>query len=226
MLKKPCCVRWHHVGGQIVVETGSSKETINLTEEELYEEPGHHAFALRETALTRILDRIITSIGEVFNWIWLVLVAVIILNVVLRYVFSQGMIELEELQWYLYSIGWLIGLSYTFTFDGHVRVDVLHEMLPYVGKLWFELFGLLFLFLPFVIAVIIWGLPFVELSWTTNERSTSANGLPARWLVKGFLIFSFGLLALSGFSRLLKVVASLILGAPPNGAPAANAARD
>ena len=208
------------------MDTGSSKKAISLTEEELYEEPGHHAFALRETVLTQVLDRIIKSIGEVFNWIWLVLVAVIILNVVLRYVFSQGMIELEELQWYLYSIGWLIGLSYTFVFDGHVRVDVLHEMLPYVGKLWFELFGLLFLFLPFVIAVIIWGLPFVELSWTTNERSTSANGLPARWLVKGFLIFSFGLLALSGFSRLLKVVASLILGAPPNGTPAANAAQD
>ena len=208
------------------METKSSQNTPDLSDEDLYEEPGHHQFRLRETALTRLLDRFVYSVGEVFNWIWLVLVAVIILNVVLRYVFSQGMIELEELQWYLYSVGWLIGLSYTFVFDGHVRVDVLHEMLPYNGKLWFELFGLVFLFLPFVIAVIIWGLPFVELSWTTNERSTSANGLPARWLVKGCLIFAFALLALSGFSRLLKVVVSLIYGAPPNGARAAGAARD
>ncbi|MGI9386670.1 MAG: TRAP transporter small permease subunit [Methyloligellaceae bacterium] len=198
----------------------------DLAEDELYEEPGHHEFNLRETSLTRNLDRIVDRIGEVFHWIWLALVAVIILNVVLRYVFSRGMIELEELQWYLYSIGWLVGLSYTFIYDGHVRVDVLHERLPYSGKLWFELVGLLVFFLPFVIAVIIWAIPFVELSWTTNERSTSANGLPARWLVKGFLLFAFFLLTLTGISRLLKVITSLIHGAPSNGAGASIAARE
>lgn len=194
-----------------------SQNTPGLGDEELYDEPGHHEFALRETGLTRSLDRLIYYIGEFFNWIWIVLIAVIILNVVLRYVFSRGMIELEELQWYLYCIGWLIGLSYTFIHDGHVRVDVVHENLSYRGKLWFEFIGLTALFLPFVVAVIIWSLPFVELSWTTNERSTSANGLPARWIVKGFLLFAFLLLALSGISRFVKVVMSLIHGAPPNG---------
>ena len=194
------------------------EETGNPVAAGLFEESGHHIIELRETALSRFLDRIIYSIGEVFHWIWLTLVGVIILNVVLRYVFSRGMIELEELQWYLYSVGWLIALSYTFIFDGHVRVDVLHEKLSYKGKLIFELIGLLVLFLPFIIAVFIWGLPFLELSWETNERSTSANGLPARWLVKGFLMFSFVLLAIAGLSRLIKVLASLIYGRPANGA--------
>lgn len=202
------------------METNTPRHIADLTDEELFEEPGHHEFKLHETKLTRFLDQFVCGIGQVFHWIWVVLVAVIIVNVVLRYAFSQGMIELEELQWYLYSVGWLIGLSYTFVYDGHVRVDVLHEKLPYRGKLWFELFGLLFLFLPFVIAVIIWSLPFVELSWTTNERSTSANGLPARWLVKGAMLFAFILLALTGISRLIRVFASMIHGAPPNGAQA------
>lgn len=185
--------------------------------EELYEEPGHHNFTLRETSLTRSIDRGIGAVGEVFHWIWVALLAVIILNVVLRYVFSQGMIELEELQWHLYGIGWLVGMSYTFVFDGHVRVDVVHDRLSYKNKLRFELFGLLVFFLPFIIFVIICALPFVELSWMTNERSTSANGLPARWLVKGLLLFSFVLLLGAGVSRLIKVVASLAHGVPMNG---------
>jgi TRAP-type mannitol/chloroaromatic compound transport system permease small subunit len=61
------------------------------------------------------------------------------------------MIELEELQWHLYCIGWLVGLSSTYIIDSHVRVDVLSERLSYRKKLWFELFGILILFLPFVI---------------------------------------------------------------------------
>lgn len=192
--------------------------------EDLYEEPGHHTFALRETPLTRSIDRIISAVGEVFHWIWVALLGVIIINVVLRYAFSQGMIELEELQWHLYGIGWLVGMSYTFIADGHVRVDVLHDRMSHKNKLRFELFGLLVLFLPFIIFVIICALPFVELSWMTNERSTSANGLPARWVVKGILLFSFVLLLLAGVSRLIKVVASLIHGIPTNGSAASNIA--
>ena len=107
-----------------------------------------------------------------------------------------------------------IGFVLYFVSDDHVRVDVLHEKLSYKGKLWFEMVGLVLLFLPFVVFVVIYAIPFVELSWETNERSTSANGLPARWLVKGFLLFSFVLLLLAGISRLLKVSASIILGAP------------
>ena len=176
--------------------------------------PPNEGLVLRDTALTRMLDRVVYAVGEVFHWIWIALLAVIIINVILRYVFSRGMIELEELQWYLYAVGWLIGLSYTFISDDHVRVDVLHEKLSYRGKLWFEMGGLLLLFLPFVLFVVIYAVPFVELSWETNERSTSANGLPARWLVKGFLLFSFVLLVLAGVSRLLKVLAPIASGAP------------
>ena len=178
------------------------------------ETPVPHGLRLREPAPARALDRIVQAVGEVFHWTWIVLLAVIIINVVLRYVFSRGMIELEELQWYLYAVDWLIGLSYTFVSDDHVRVDVLHEKLSYKGKLWFEMAGLVLLFLPFVLFVVIYAIPFVELSWETNERSTSANGLPARWLVKGFLLFSFVLLLLAGISRLLKVSASILHGAP------------
>ena len=185
---------------------------------EIVESIDHHAFVLRETSFTRMADRLVISVSEIFNWIWVALLVVIIANVVLRYAFSQGMIEFEELQWHLYAVGWLIGLSSTFVIDGHVRVDVLHDKLSYRRKLWLEIFGLLFLFLPFVFFIIIYSIPLVELSWTTSERSTSANGLPARWVVKGFLLFSFVLLGLAGVSRLVKVLTSLVLGSP-NGAP-------
>ena len=166
---------------------------------------------LRHLPITKKIDNFVLGVGEVFNWLWVVLVVVIILNVILRYVFKNGMIELEELQWHLYCIGWLVGLSSTYIIDSHVRVDVLSERLDYRKKLWFELFGILILFLPFVILVLYYAVPFFELSWTTSERSTSANGLPARWFVKGFLVISFFLLLISGLSRITRVIQHLDL---------------
>ena len=167
---------------------------------------------LRHIPITKKIDNFVLSVGEVFNWLWVILVGVIILNVILRYVFKNGMIELEELQWHLYCIGWLVGLSSTYIVDSHVRVDVLSERLSYKKKLWFELFGIIILFLPFVILVLYYAVPFFELSWTTSERSTSANGLPARWFVKGFLVISFFLLLISGLSRITRIIATLRLG--------------
>lgn len=172
---------------------------------------------MRENSFSSTIDGLIAKIGEIFSWLWLVLLVVIIGNVVLRYVFSQGMIELEELQWYLYAAAWLIGLSYTFIADGHVRVDVLSETLSVRWRLRLELFGLIVLFMPFVCFVIYYSLPFVSLSWATGETSTSANGLPARWLIKGCLTFSFGLLFLAGLSRLVKVVTTMRHGPIPDG---------
>ncbi|MGB7271152.1 MAG: TRAP transporter small permease subunit [Albidovulum sp.] len=182
--------------------------------------PHHEADALRDNGFARAIDRVVGLLGEAFSWLWLVLLVVIIGNVVLRYVFSQGMIELEELQWYLYAAAWLVGLSYTFISDGHVRVDVLHDQLSLPARMWLEALGLTLLFLPFVCFVIYFAFPFVELSWHTNETSTSANGLSARWLIKGCLLFSFGLLFLVGLARLTRVIATLRYGpaAPAKGA--------
>ena len=190
-----------------MAEQAELKSTVNVSELLHHEKP-----KLQDNLISRKIDQFVNMIGKLFSWLWLVLLFVIIGNVILRYAFSQGMIELEELQWYLYAAAWLIGLSYTFISDDHVRVDVILERLSFKGQMWFELFGLLLLFLPFVLFVLYFSISFVELSWTTNETSTSANGLPARWLIKGCLLFSFLLLFLVGFSRLLRVIASIRKG--------------
>lgn len=175
------------------------------------EEPHSSVFVLRNNRVSKAIDRFIILTGEIFSVLWALLLAVILLNVLLRYLFSLGMIELEELQWHLFAAAWLVGLSYTFVFDGHVRVDIVHERLSMRTRLIIEMICLLLLFFPFIIFVTRYTIPFVELSIRTNETSTSANGLPARWLIKSFLLLGCGLLLLSGASRLLRVFHTLVL---------------
>lgn len=160
---------------------------------------------LPETPLSRRIDTLLGRIGEWISWLWLLLLVVIVGNVTLRYVFGEGRIELEEIQWHLYSIGFLLGLSYAFQADAHIRVDVLSQRLPARWRAWLELYGLLLALLPFVTLVLWYSVPFVVSSWAVSEISPSPGGLPLRWLIKAVLPLGFILLFLAALSRLSRI---------------------
>lgn len=164
---------------------------------------------LPQTKASNVVDYIIRCVGGCLSWVWVVLLAVIITNVVLRYVFHSGHIELEELQWHLYSLGFLIGFSYCAEADEHVRVDILRVGLAPRTQCWIELLGILFFLVPFIIFILIHAVPFVFYSWEIGETSDAPSGLPYRWIVKSFLIVGFVLLALSMLSRFTRVTAFL-----------------
>ncbi len=168
---------------------------------------------LPQTSLSMGLDRIIRRLGSWVSWIWMALVAVIVLNVTMRYVFGEGRIEFEEIQWHIYSVGFLIGLSYCLEADDHVRVDLLYERFRPKTKAWVELFGILFFLIPFIALVSVYSVPFVSYSLSISEVSEAPGGLPLRWAIKSVLLIGFLLLGVATLSRLLRVTA-LLFGLP------------
>jgi TRAP-type mannitol/chloroaromatic compound transport system permease small subunit len=161
--------------------------------------------SLPHTGLTRRIDAWVTTLGKWLSWIWLALLAIIVINVVLRYAFSEGRIELEEIQWHMYSIGFLLGLSYAYQADTHIRVDVLYERFSPELKAWVELYGILIFLIPFIALILFYGIPFVVSSYELSEISPSPGGLPLRWLIKGCLPLGFAMLLLAVTSRLIRV---------------------
>ena len=174
-----------------------------------------HEPELPHTPFSRRVDAILARIGEALSWIWLILLGIIVTNVVLRYLLGEGRIEFEELQWHLYAIGFLLGLSYCYQNDEHVRVDVLHERISPRSRAWIELYGIVLLLLPFIALILIYSLPFVVYSFETREVSSSPGGLPFRWLIKSMLPLGFLLLGLAALSRLTRVWKFLFLMPPP-----------
>ena len=168
---------------------------------------------LPPTRLSRLIDPLVHRAGKMASWMWLALLVVILGNVILRYVFGEGRIELEEFQWHLYSVGFLLGLSFALQADAHVRVDVLHERFPPRCQAWVELYGLLLCLLPFIALVLIYGLPFVWTSFQLGEISQAPGGLPWRWLIKSVLPLGFTLLLLAAVSRLSRLC-TYLFGAP------------
>ncbi|MBL6687010.1 MAG: TRAP transporter small permease subunit [Pseudomonadales bacterium] len=167
------------------------------------------AEVLPETGLSIAIDRFIRRLGKWLGLIWLALIAVIMVNVICRYLFAEGFIELEELQWHLYASGFLLGLSYALVEDAHVRVDVFRSRWQASTTAWVELYGLVFLLFPFCLLVIVSSLPFVLYAFETSEVSQAPGGLPLRWLIKAMLPLGFLLLVAAGISRLTRVFAEL-----------------
>jgi TRAP-type mannitol/chloroaromatic compound transport system permease small subunit len=184
------------------------RASVSSTEEFI-----HHHTELPTTWVSQGMDRVISAIGKGASWLWVVITGVIIWAVVGRYAFDHGSVTLEEVQWHLAGMGWLLGLAYTLVVDGHVRVDVIHERLSLKGQGWVELFGLVFLLLPFLGLAVYEMFPYAYSSWQQGETSQAPAGLPYRWVLKSILALSFVLLILAALSRLLKVTA-LLFGFP------------
>lgn len=168
-----------------------------------------HAVQFPHTWLSQLTRRFFTRLHGFMSWVWLVLVAIVVINVTMRYLFGEGRIEFEEIQWHLFAAGFLIGLATCMDSDNHVRVDVFHDRLSLRHQAWIEVYGLLLLFLPFVVAMIIFSLPFVGYSYASAEVSDAPGGLPFRWIIKSFLPLSMVLLLLAGLGRLSRAMSFL-----------------
>jgi TRAP-type mannitol/chloroaromatic compound transport system permease small subunit len=164
-----------------------------------------HTERLPHTPLSTAVRRMFGLLARWLSWIWIVLIAVVVMNVTMRYLFGEGRIEFEEIQWHLYAVGFLIGLATCMDSDNHIRVDVFHDRMSLRSQAWIELYGLLLLFFPFVLSVLIFSFSFVEYSFVIDEVSDAPGGLPYRWIIKSFLPLSMVLLIVAGISRLSRV---------------------
>jgi TRAP-type mannitol/chloroaromatic compound transport system permease small subunit len=166
----------------------------------------------RAARIEKRLDRV----TDVVSWIWLALIAIIVLTVILRFVFGVGRIELEELEWHLYAVGFLTGIVACASHDRHVRVDVFRERMSSRLRAWVDFYGILLLQIPFL-ALVLWSAaPFVVESFANAERSAAAGGLPYRWALKAFLPVSMAALGVATAARLLRVFEALF-GEPAEG---------
>ncbi len=157
----------------------------------------------------QIIHNFIKKIGDITSWATFILMLVILLQVVLRYGFGEGMVYLEELQWHLYAVIIMIGFSYSHVKETHVRVDVISSNFSQKTRMYIELFGLIILLIPFLIIVFDHGYEFFLDSFRNGEKSPSPGGLPMRWLVKLLIPVSMGLIMISSFGKILELIVGI-----------------
>lgn len=157
-----------------------------------------------------LVDALNDRIGSVLRWLALIMVVIGAYNAIARY-FTRSVgvplssNALNELQWYLFSLIFLLGAAYGLRVDAHVRVDVLYQRVTDRTRAWIDLLGTVFFLLPFSALMLKVSWPVVKASWAVRETSPDPGGLP-RWPIKMVVLVSFGLLMLQGLAYLIRQI--------------------
>ena len=182
--------------------------------------------------LSRAIDGLSRRTGIIANWFVLLAALVSAFDALLRYSLStvvwldrwlsssggrlgwlfdicrENSNSLRDLQLVLFAGMVMLGASWTLKVNEHVRVDLFYASVNDRKRIWIDLTGAVFFLMPMCALLIYFSWPWFLESWTGNELSQNAGGLP-RWPAKLFLPLGFGLLMLQGVSEIIKCVAAL-----------------
>ena len=156
--------------------------------------------------LTRAVDRLNTWIGKHLAWLILAAVIVSSVNAVVRKVFDTSSNAWLELQWVLFSIVFLMCSPWTLLHNEHIRIDIVNSLLPKQLRNTIDVVGHALFLLPWCLIMVITSVPFFWRSWSIDEQSGNAGGLP-QWPAKSLLMIGFALLLLQALSELTKRLA-------------------
>jgi TRAP-type mannitol/chloroaromatic compound transport system permease small subunit len=153
------------------------------------------------------IDWVNEKFGVVANWLVLLACVISAGNAAVRYLFSYSSNGWLEVQWYMFAGMVLLGGPYTLKMNEHVRVDLFYGMASERVRLWIDIVGGLLFLMPICLILIHFTWPWFVDSWEIGEQSSNAGGL-IRWPVKFLLPFGFALMALQGFSEIIKRIAA------------------
>ena len=167
--------------------------------------------------ITELLNRFIKRVVEAVAWLNVALIIVILTTVILRYGFHRnglllgwGLVPMEELEWHLYSVPFMFGLAYAITNNSHIRIDIIHMAMSKRLQHFFEIFGIIFLLMPFLLIMLDFSFDYAVYSFTHNESSQSPSGLPYRWIIKSVIPLSMLLMIIAALARLIQETALLL----------------
>jgi TRAP-type mannitol/chloroaromatic compound transport system permease small subunit len=159
--------------------------------------------------LSSFLDKIGYRCGQLANLMILLSCVISASNALIRYGFDWSSNSLLEMQWYLFGAAVMLGASYTFQRNEHVRVDLVYGHVSERTQLWIDVFGIILFLFPACIlfAWLSWTSLFMP-SWDVLEQSSNSGGLP-RYPIKIIVPIGFALLTVQGVSELIKRIAAL-----------------
>lgn len=159
-------------------------------------------------SLSRLIDQISTLAGKLTMWLILATTLISAGNALVRKIFSTSSNGLLEIQWYLFAAVFMLGASYGFLKNSHVRIDFISSKLSDRARNWVDVVGILVVLFPFCAIGIALGWPFFMQAFISGEMSQNAGGL-IRWPAYILIPLGFGLLMMQGLSELIKRVAFL-----------------
>lgn len=162
------------------------------------------------------IDQLNRFVGRYVSWLSLGLMLLVFFDVIMRYAFKRSFVFVQEAEWHMFAVLFLVGGGYTLLKDSHVRVDVFYQKMSPRVQAWINFLGVLLLLIPGCYLVISTSAKFAWTSWLTREASADPGGLPARYLLKAVVPIAFLLIGLQGISMGLRNLSVIMRGSDPD----------
>ena len=157
-------------------------------------------------AYIRAIDVLTERTGRAVSWLALLLVLVVIYDVFTRYALSSSSVAVQELEWHIFSLLFLLSAAYTLKHNKHVRVDVLYVRLTEKQRAIVNIVGGILFLLPFTCIVVFASWSFVSNSFCILESSPDPGGLPYRFLLKAAIPLGFMLFMIQGVAEVFRSI--------------------
>jgi TRAP-type mannitol/chloroaromatic compound transport system permease small subunit len=159
----------------------------------------------RLLAISRAIDGLNERIGRAAAWAILAAAVISAANAVLRKLDLSSNAWLE-IQWWLFAVTFLLAAPWTLARNEHIRIDVVSNRLSQRARDIIDIVGHSVFLLPIAALILVTSWSYFVVSWTQNEGSPNAGGLPL-WPVKALIPIAFALLFLQALSELIKRIA-------------------
>jgi len=151
------------------------------------------------------IDNLSEWIGVIISWITVPLAAVVICEVLLRYVFNYPTVWVYDTAWMLCSVLVLIGGPYTLLHKRHVKIDVIYSRFFTIrGQIIFDIIFFVVIFIPVMTLFTVKGMQYAIRAWTMGETlSTGVWNFPVG-PIKTVISVSFLLMGLQGIAEVIR----------------------
>ncbi len=151
-----------------------------------------------------LVDSVVNIVGKITSILLLLMICNVFFDVITRYFFRNSSVGMQEMEWHLFSIVILFGVSVALLDEGHVRVDFLYDRYTPKKKAIINIFGTVFFLLPLALLIFFGSFDFVNDAYQIKEISEDPGGLPFRWAIKGMIPLAFFTLILASIGYTIK----------------------
>jgi TRAP-type mannitol/chloroaromatic compound transport system permease small subunit len=150
------------------------------------------------------IDSFTDLTGRAVSWLTVLMVALTVVIVVLRYYFESGSIALQESITYLHGVVFMLGIAFTLQRGGHVRVDIFYRGFSAQKKALVDFIGGILFLLPVCLLIFIFSWDYVMASWAIGETSEERSCIAGIYLLKTLLLLMPATLILQGIAETLR----------------------
>lgn len=155
-----------------------------------------------------IFNSVIDIVGRITSILLFLMILNVFYDVIMRYFFRNSSVGMQEMEWHLFAIIILFGVSVALKDEGHVRVDFLYEKYSVRKKAVINILGTILFLLPLALLIASGSIEYVMDSYRINEISEDPGGLTHRWIIKSMIPFSFVFLIFSAVGYVVKNINS------------------